>query len=306
MSPDDVLAALPPVRGKLAPQAALRDVTWLRVGGPADVLFLPADEEDLAAFLKATPAEIPVTPIGVGSNLLVRDGGIPGVVVRLAGPFSKIAPDGPRRLRAGAGALDAAVSKAGLAESLKGFEFLIGVPGSIGGALRMNAGAYGGETAGIFVEARALDRAGAPAVLSKSDMGFAYRSSTAPSDLIYVEAVFEGEPGDPKVIGARMEDIKASREATQPIRERTGGSTFKNPDPALSGGRKAWQLIDAVGGRGRSIGDAQFSDQHCNFLINRGAATAADLEALGEAVRADVLSQEGVELNWEIKRLGRV
>ncbi|MEM8988475.1 MAG: UDP-N-acetylmuramate dehydrogenase [Pseudomonadota bacterium] len=295
---------LPEVRGRYMAGASLADVTWFRVGGPADVLFMPADAEDLATFLKETPSEIPVYPIGVGSNLLVRDGGVRGVVIRLGGPFAKIEALPDSRIRAGAAALDAAVAKAAARAEVAGLEFYRGVPGTIGGALRMNAGAYGGETRDVLIEAVALDRQGARHTLSNADMGYAYRHSAAPEDLIFIEALFQGRPGDATEIEAKMNEVTSSREATQPIRERTGGSTFKNPDPDLSGGRKSWQLIDSVGARGRVVGDAQVSEQHCNFLINRGAAAAADLEALGEGVRADVKRETGVELQWEIKRIG--
>ncbi|MBI1238421.1 MAG: UDP-N-acetylmuramate dehydrogenase [Alphaproteobacteria bacterium] len=289
---------LPQVRGSLRPDASLADLTWFRVGGPADILFRPADADDLAAFLAACPGDVPITVVGVGSNLLVRDGGVRGVVIRLGGGFNAITVEGTR-VTAGAAALDAAVARAAAQEGVAGLEFLRGIPGSIGGGLRMNAGAYGSEFKDVLIEARAVTRGGAHVALSAKEMGFSYRHASAPSDLIFTEAVFEGVPGERAAIEARMNDVSASREATQPIRSRTGGSTFKNPD-----GKKAWQLIDAAGCRGRLRGDAQVSEMHCNFLINRGEASAEDLEGLGEDVRKAVLAQSGVALEWEIKRIG--
>lgn len=294
---------LPAVRGKYIESADLSALTWFRVGGPADVLFMPADEDDLGAFLKATPADIPVFTIGVGSNLLVRDGGVRGVVIRLGSPFRKVTTDG-LRVTAGAAAIDAQVAKAAAQAGVAGLEFFRGVPGTIGGALRMNAGAYDGETKDVLVEAVAYDRRGEHHVLSNAEMGFSYRHSDAPEDLIFTQAVFEGRADDPDAIMARMDEISEKREATQPIRERTGGSTFANPDPQIANGRKSWQLIDEIGGRGRVLGDAQVSERHCNFMINRGKATAADLEKLIESLRKDVLTKTGVELRWEIKRIG--
>lgn len=301
----DLLSRLPPVRGKLIPGQPLAPLTWFRVGGPADVLFQPADEADLSAFLAALPDDIPVTAIGVGSNLIVRDGGVAGVVIRLGGKaFSFVETDG-LRVRAGAAALDAAVARRAAEAGIAGLEFYRGVPGTIGGALRMNAGCYGSETKDVLVEAVALDRKGRRVVLSNADMGFTYRHTEAPDDLIFIEATFEGATDYPAAILARMEEITAKREASQPIREKTGGSTFANPDPETSGGRKSWQLVDAVGGRGLQIGGARMSDLHCNFMLNTGDATAADLEALGEEIRARVKAQAGVDLRWEIKRIGR-
>ncbi|MEO0400550.1 MAG: UDP-N-acetylmuramate dehydrogenase [Pseudomonadota bacterium] len=294
---------LPSVHGRYVAAADMSALTWFRVGGPADVLFAPADEDDLSAFLKATPRDIPIYPVGVGSNLLVRDGGVRGVVIRLGKPFANIAIDG-LNVTAGAAALDAQVARAAAKAGVAGLEFYRGVPGTIGGALRMNAGAYGTETKDILQSAVAYDRAGVRHELTAEDMGFAYRHSSAPADFIFTEARFRGTPGEPAAIEARMAEIMAAREESQPIKERTGGSTFANPDPDLSGGRKSWQLIDAIGGRGRVVGDAQVSERHCNFMINRGAATAADLETLIEGVRADVARETGVELRWEIKRIG--
>jgi len=290
---------LPPVRGSLTMGAALKDLVWFRAGGPAEILFRPADADDLAGFLAARPADLRVSVIGVGSNLLVRDGGIPGVVVRLSSAFGKIESDG-MRVRAGAAALDGAVARAAADAGIAGLEFLRGVPGTIGGALRMNAGCYGREIKDIFVEATAIDGKGNKIKLSSADMAFEYRKARgAAEDLIFVEAVLEGTPGDPAAIRARMEELSANREASQPIKSKTGGSTFKNPP-----GHKAWQLIDQAGCRGLKIGGAQVSEKHTNFLINTGDATAADLEALGEEVRKRVQEKSGITLEWEIKRVG--
>ena len=295
---------LPTIRGKYVENADLSALTWFRVGGPADVLFMPADEDDLALFLKETPADIPVFTMGVGSNLLVRDGGFRGVIIRLGSPFRKIDTE-CLRVTAGAAAIDAQVAKAAAKAGIAGLEFYRGVPGTIGGALAMNAGAYGGETKDVLVEAVAYTRAGDRRVLTNKEMGFSYRhSDVAEEGLIFTSATFEGTPGNPAEITARMDEISEKREATQPIRERTGGSTFANPDPDISNGRKSWQLIDEIGGRGRVVGDAQVSERHCNFMINRGKATAADLEALIESLRRDVQEKTGVTLRWEIKRVG--
>jgi UDP-N-acetylmuramate dehydrogenase len=296
-----LLARLPQVRGKYQALASMKDLTWFRAGGPAEALYLPADADDLAAFLAQTPHDIPLTIVGVGSNLLVRDGGVDGVVIRLAGrAFGAVTIEPGDRIRAGTAALDVTVAKAALDAGLTGLEFMRGIPGSIGGGLRMNAGAYGREFKDCLIEAVALDRAGKRQILSLKDMAFTYRKSSSPSDLIFVEAVFQGTPGDRAQIEARMTEITNARAATQPIKSRTGGSTFKNPD-----GHKAWQLIDAAGCRGYAIGQAQVSELHCNFLINHGDAGGDDLEALGEAVRARVLAQSGVTLEWEIKRIGK-
>ncbi len=294
---------LPRVKGKYKENADLSALTWFRVGGPADVLFMPADEADLAQFLKQLPGSIPVVTLGVGSNMLVRDGGVRGVVIRLGSPFRKISTDG-LLVTAGAGAIDAQVAKAAAQAGIAGLEFFRGVPGTIGGALRMNAGAYGGETKDVLIEAIGIDRQGNRHVLANNDMGFAYRHCSAPEDLIFTSAVFEGRADDPAAITKRMDEISEKREATQPIRERTGGSTFANPDPKMTDGRKSWQLIEEIGGRGRVVGDAQVSEHHCNFMINRGNATAADLETLIESLRKDVLTKTGIELKWEIKRIG--
>lgn len=294
---------LPAVRGKYVENADLSALTWFRVGGPADVLFMPADEGDLAQFLKNTPENIPIFTMGVGSNLLVRDGGFRGVVIRLGSPFRRIETDGLTVI-AGAAAIDAQVAKAAAEAGVSGLEFYRGVPGTIGGALAMNAGAYNGETKDVLVEAVGYARNGERRVFTNEEMGFSYRHCDAADGLIFTQAKFKGTPGETDKIKARMDEISSAREETQPIRERTGGSTFANPDPEKSGGRKSWQLIDEVGGRGRVVGDAQVSERHCNFMINRGDATAADLEQLIESLRNDVKRQTGIELRWEIRRLG--
>jgi UDP-N-acetylmuramate dehydrogenase len=293
---------LPAVRGRIAFNEPLAPYTWLRVGGPADVLFLPEDTDDLATFLKALDQSVPVMAIGVGSNLLVRDGGVEGVVIRLGKGFATIEPRCPNRIYAGAGVLDASLAKAAAQAGIAGLEFFRGVPGAIGGACMMNAGCYGSETKDVLVEAYALNRAGEPVTLSNQDMGFSYRRSAAArgGDLIFTGALFEGRPDVPEAVLARMDAITEQREQSQPIREKTGGSTFKNPE-----GHSAWKLVDQAGWRGKPHGGAMFSPLHANFLINSGTATAADLEGLGEAVRADVLSKTGVQLDWEIKRIGR-
>ncbi|MEE2566051.1 UDP-N-acetylmuramate dehydrogenase [Hyphobacterium marinum] len=300
-----LLTKLPPVRGKYIENAPLGDVTWLRVGGPADVMFLPADEADLARFLAETPDEIPVTVLGAGSNVLVRDGGVRGVVVRLSAAFGKVEPISETRLRAGAAALDKKVAQAAARAGIAGLEFFVGIPGAIGGALRMNAGCYDRETKDVLVEAVALDRAGRRIIVQPEELGYAYRHSDAPDDWIFTEAVFEGEAGNPEDITSRMNEISQRRESTQPIRERTSGSTFKNPDPpGTPDQRKAWKLIDEAGWRGKRIGGARFSEMHANFLINDGTATAADLEAVVEGARADIKKATGIDLHWEVKRLG--
>jgi UDP-N-acetylmuramate dehydrogenase len=290
---------LPPVRGSITMGAPLKDLVWFRAGGPAEILFRPADADDLAAFVTAKPADLRISVIGVGSNLLVRDGGIPGVVVRLPSAFGKIQTDGVR-VRAGAAALDGAVARAAADAGIGGLEFLRGVPGTIGGALKMNAGCYGSEVKDVFVEASAIDGKGNKITLSSADMAFEYRKATgAADDLIFIEAVFEGRKDEPAAIRVRMEELSANREASQPIKSKTGGSTFKNP-----AGHKAWQLIDQAGCRGLMIGAAQVSEKHTNFLINTGDASAAELEALGEEVRKRVKEKSGVMLEWEIKRVG--
>jgi UDP-N-acetylmuramate dehydrogenase len=290
--------ALPPVRGAYTPDAPLKDLVWFRAGGPAEILFRPADVDDLATFLFAKNEDTRVSVIGVGSNLLIRDGGIPGVVVRLPGALGKTTAEGTR-VRAGAAALDANVARVAADAGIAGLEFLRGIPGTVGGALRMNAGCYGREIRDIFVEATALDAKGNKRTLTASDMAFVYRKAQVPDDLIFVEAIFEGTADDPAAIRARMETLVEQREAAQPVKTRTGGSTFKNPP-----GHKAWQLIDEAGCRGLMRGQAQVSEKHCNFLINTADASAADIEGLGEEVRARVKAKSGIELEWEIKRVG--
>jgi UDP-N-acetylmuramate dehydrogenase len=295
---------LPPVRGKLEASVTLAPFTWFRVGGPAEVLFQPADEADLADFLRLCPADIPILAVGVGSNLIVRDGGVPGVVIRLSPRgFGQISTNG-LQVTAGAACLDASVAKKAAEAGIAGLEFYRGVPGTIGGALRMNAGCYESETKDVLVSCVAYDRAGQRHEFSCADMGFTYRHTTAPADLIFVSATFQGTADDPAEILARMDAITEKREQSQPIRDKTGGSTFKNPDPLQSGGRKSWQVIDAAGLRGYQIGGAQMSEKHCNFMINTGTATAKDLEALGEHVIQQVKATQGVDLHWEIKRIG--
>ena len=292
---------LPAVRGKLLRDAPLAPYTWLRVGGPADLLFLPDDEDDLAAFLKGLDPLVPVTVVGVGSNLLVRDGGVEGAVIRLGRGFSKVEIREGARLFAGAAVPDALLAREAARAGIAGLEFYRGVPGAVGGACVMNAGCYGAETRDVLFEACAVTRDGERRVLSNAEMGFSYRKSLAAAGgLVFTGALFQGRSDDPAAVTARMEEITARREASQPIREKTGGSTFKNPP-----GHSAWKLVDAAGWRGKLHGAAMFSPQHANFLINTGEATAADLEGLGEAVRADVLGKFGVELEWEIKRIGR-
>ena len=296
----DLKAAMPDLRGRVMANVALADVTWFRAGGPAQVLFSPTDEQDLAYFLSRLPTDIPVTVIGLGSNLIVRDGGVPGVVIRLGGRgFGTISVEDGYRVRSGSAVPDVKVARAAADVSIDGLAFYRGIPGSIGGALRMNAGAHGGETTDVLIEARGVNRQGAIRVFTHADMGFTYRHSSAPADVIFTEALFQGRAGDQKAILAEMDRVTEAREAAQPIRERTGGSTFKNPP-----GGKAWKAIDAAGCRGLTMGDAQVSEMHCNFLINRGKARASDIEALGEEVRRRVREHSGIELDWEIKRIG--
>jgi UDP-N-acetylmuramate dehydrogenase len=294
----DLKQNMPELRGRLLANQSLAELTWFRVGGPAQLLFMPEDEADLAYFLKNLAAEIPVTVIGLGSNLIVRDGGIAGAVVRLGRGFGEIAVEG-LQIRSGTAVPDVRVARAAQEAGIAGLSFMRGIPGGVGGALRMNGGAYGRETKDALIEARAVDRAGRIHVLSNADMHYTYRHCGAPDDYIFTQALFAGERGDPAVIAAEMDKITESREATQPIKSRTGGSTFKNPP-----GHKAWQLIDAAGCRGFRVGDAQVSEMHCNFLINLGGASAADIETLGETVRRRVKESSGVELEWEIKRIG--
>ncbi len=297
--PPPLIDRLPPVRGRLTADAAIGPMTWFRVGGPAEVLFRPADLEDLAGFLAKLPGEVPVTVIGVGSNLLVRDGGIPGITVRLGRGFAAIVAEG-EQLRAGTGALDLNVALSAGEAGIAGIEFLSGVPGTIGGGLRMNAGAYGGEIKDVLVEAEAVDRGGTTHRVPARELGLSYRHSAAPADWIFTGALLRGRRGDPAEIAGQMAEIKAAREASQPIRARTGGSTFANPP-----GDQAWRLIDAAGCRGLVRGGAMVSEKHTNFLINTGAASAADIEGLGEEVRRRVHAQFGAVLDWEIRRVGQ-
>jgi UDP-N-acetylmuramate dehydrogenase len=302
MSFPDLVGALrsrlPSLRGRLLPNQPLAELTWFRVGGPAQVLFMPEDEDDLCYFLRELPREIPVTTVGLGSNLIVRDGGVAGVVVRLGRGFGEVTVDGTS-IRAGAAVPDVKVARAAQEAGIAGLSFLRGIPGSIGGALRMNGGAYGGETKDVLVEARGVDRGGSVRTYSNADMHFSYRHCGVADDVIFTQALFAGQPGDAAAIAAEMNKITESREATQPVKSRTGGSTFKNPP-----GHKAWQLVDAAGCRGLRIGGAEVSEMHCNFLINLGGATAADIEMLGETVRERVKKNSGIDLAWEIKRIG--
>ena len=300
---DDITPLLrelaPDLRGRLSANEPMAPLTWFRVGGPAQVLFTPEDEADLAHLLSRLPADIPVMPVGVGSNLIVRDGGVPGVVIRLRPRgFGEVAVDGTR-ITAGAVAPDRRVAEAAAAAGLGGLEFYYGIPGTIGGALTMNAGANGGETKDVLVEARGVSREGEVLTFTNARMNFTYRSSAVGRPVIFTRAVFKGTPTDPAVIRQRMDAVTEHRETVQPIREKTGGSTFKNPP-----GHSAWKLIDAAGCRGLRLGGAQVSEMHCNFLINAGTATAADIEALGEEVRRRVKEASGIELQWEIKRVG--
>ncbi len=289
---------LPKVRGKLREGAQLAKVTWFQVGGPADVMFRPADEVDLADFLQGKPDDMPVTVIGVGSNLLVRDGGIRGVVIRLGRPFTDaVIKDGD--LHVGAGALDLNVAQVAQQAGIAGLEFLSGIPGTIGGALRMNAGAYGSEIKDVLISATAIDGKGIKHTVTPDEMGMSYRHCDLPEDWIFTSAILRGTAGDPDEIAKRMDEIQQARAGSQPIKSRTGGSTFANPVP-----ERAWEVIDAAGCRGLSIGGAQMSEQHCNFMINTGNATALDLEQLGDEVRKRVKEHSGVELRWEIRRIG--
>lgn len=306
MSPGELLyerlrASLGAIRGRIAIDSPMHKLTWFRVGGPADILFQPADEADLAAFMQFLPDGIPVTVVGVGSNLLVRDGGIEGVVIRLsARGFGQIERAGETQLVAGAAVSDKKLAAFALEAGLGGFAFYHGIPGGIGGALRMNAGANGAETVQRVVEVRALDRRGEAIVLDLNAMGYGYRKSEAPDHLVFVSALFQGVIADKGQIEAEMETVASHRKAVQPIREKTGGSTFKNPP-----GHSAWKLVDEAGLRGMVVGDAQMSEMHCNFMINRGSATAFDLERLAESVRVRVKENSGIALDWEIRRIGR-
>jgi UDP-N-acetylmuramate dehydrogenase len=302
MERDPVAAAAATLRGRLQPDAPLGPLTWFRVGGAAEWLLRPADAEDLAAFLAALPHHVPVTAIGAASNLIVRDGGVPGVVVRLARGFNAIECE-DNGVLAGAAALDVTVAEHAAAAGLAGLEFLSGIPGSIGGAIAMNAGAYGSDVAAVLDWAEIVTRDGQLLRLPARALGLAYRHASLPPGSVVVRARFRAHPGEPAIIAARMAEIRAAREASQPVRARTGGSTFRNPTAAESSLR-AWELIDAAGCRGLLRGGAQVSEKHCNFLINTGTATAADIEGLGEEVRARVRAMSGVDLHWEIRRIG--
>jgi UDP-N-acetylmuramate dehydrogenase len=295
----DLKSAMPDLRGRLLANESLAPLTWFRVGGPAQILFTPADEDDLAYFLSKLPQEIPVYTVGVGSNLIVRDGGVPGVVVRLSPRgFGEVKAEGDT-IRAGTAALDKRVAEAAAAGNIGGLEFYFGIPGSIGGALRMNAGANGGETRDVLVEARGVTRGGERVTFSNADMKFVYRNSGVDTSVIFTSALYRGKITEPEMIRARMLEVQTHRETAQPIREKTGGSTFKNPP-----GHSAWKLVDAAGMRGFRVGGAQVSEMHCNFLINTGDATGHDIETLGETVRARVKENSGIDLHWEIKRIG--
>jgi UDP-N-acetylmuramate dehydrogenase len=300
--PQGLIERLPAVRGRYEANVPLSGMTWFRVGGPADVLFRPADAGDLSHFLKNCPEDVPVMTIGVGSNLLVRDGGVPGVVIRLGKEFGGVTVDGTM-VTAGAGAMDVTVAFAARDAGVAGLEFLRGIPGTIGGALAMNAGAYGTEMADVLVSALAVDPMGELHELTAKDMGFTYRHTSVDPSWIFVRAALGGKPGKREEIARRIAEIDAAREESQPLRSRTGGSTFRNPGPNADSPR-AWQLIDAAGCRGLMRGGAEVSPKHCNFLINTGAATAEDLEGLGEEVRRRVQETSGVTLEWEIKRIG--
>jgi len=292
---------LPAVRGRILKDEPLAPFTWFRVGGPADVIFLPEDEADLADFLKGLDPAVPVIPIGVGSNTLVRDGGVEGVVIRLGRGFNQVHALDTTSISAGAAVPDAVLARKAASAGIAGLEFYAGIPGTVGGAVIMNAGCYGSETRDVIASATVMDRNGDISLLKGEALGYSYRHSALQgADLIVLSAVFEGTPDDPAAIEARMAEITSRRETTQPIREKTGGSTFKNPP-----GHSSWKLVDAAGWRGKLHGGAMFSPLHANFLINTGEATAADLEGLGETVRADVKAKLGVELDWEIKRIGR-
>ncbi len=294
----DLKARMQELRGRLLANQKLGEFTWFRVGGPAQAFFMPADEDDLAYFLKNLPAEIPVDVIGAGSNLIVRDGGVPGVVVRLGRGFNDIGTLDNHRVTAGTAMLDVMVARAAQTAGIAGLAFLSGIPGTVGGALRMNGGAYGAETKDVLIEARGVDRQGNARTFSNAEMGFSYRHCSVSGDVIFTAATFQGRAGDPDQITAEMAEIKGKREASQP-RNRTGGSTFKNPP-----GASAWKLVDEAGCRGLKVGRAQVSELHSNFLINVDGASAADIETLGEAVRERVKAHSGIDLEWEIKRIG--
>ena len=294
------VATAPQVRGKLTANAPLAPLVWFKSGGTAEYLFEPADEEDLVSFLRDLDPDVPVMALGLGSNLIVRDGGVPGVVVRLGKVFSRIQQLDETTLRCGGGASGILVSSTARDHGIAGLEFLRGIPGTVGGFVRMNGGAYGREVKDILVEARVVLRDGSVENWPLARLGYTYRHSEVPDGAVVVEATFRGMPGMPEAIGAEMDVIARAREESQPLRSRTGGSTFKNPD-----GHKAWVLVDAAGCRGLTMGGAQVSEKHCNFLLNLGSATSADIEALGEEVRRRVLANSGITLEWEIQRVGR-
>jgi len=296
---DRLKSELPELRGRLSAGTVLADITWFRVGGPAEALFSPADEADLAYFMANVPAEVPVFVMGLGSNLLVRDGGVRGVVIRLGRGFGHIAVGPAHTITCGTAVPDVKLARSAAAEGLSGLSFYRGIPGSIGGALRMNAGAHGSETKDVLVSARAVDRTGTIHELTTADMGFAYRHCSVPRDWIFTQATFRGQPAARDDIVKDMEHVAEYREANQPIKERTGGSTFKNPE-----GNSAWKLVDAAGCRGLRVGGAMVSEKHCNFLINDREATAEDIERLGETVRFRVKRSSSVDLTWEIIRIG--
>lgn len=297
---NDLVSRLPEVRGRYSPNADLSRITWFRVGGLAEVSFRPADMDDLAVFISGCPKDVPVTVIGVGSNLLIRDGGVPGVVVRLGREFARCSAADNHQLHVGAGVLDVNAARTALEEGIAGLEFLSGIPGTMGGALRMNAGAYGREIKDVLVSARVMDAQGLVKTMTPEDMGFGYRHCALEEDVIFLDAILQGSQGDMVTIANQMDEISKERSLSQPVRSRTGGSTFANPE-----GFKAWELIDHAGCRGLIRGGAQVSEQHCNFLINTGDATAADLEGLGEEVRRRVLAETGITLHWEIRRIGQ-
>jgi len=295
-----VCEALPPLHGEVTHEGSLADFIWFRTGGPAEWLVRPRDVRDLASFMAGLDPATPVLAVGVGSNLIVRDGGVPGVVVRLPKAFAKVAAEPDNRVRAGGAAMGITVASAARDAGIAGLEFLRGIPGTVGGAVRMNAGAYGRDASDILIETTLVLRDGTVETWPASKLGYTYRHSDLPEGAVVVEALFEGVPGDPTEIGAEMDRIAAEREASQPLRSRTGGSTFKNPE-----GTKAWKLIDAAGCRGLQIGDAQVSEKHCNFLLNLGSASSAEIEELGEEVRRRVKAHSGITLEWEIQRVGR-
>jgi len=296
---------LPKVRGKLTQNAPLAKLVWFKAGGEADWLFEPADIDDLCAFLRELDPSVPIMPLGLGSNMIVRDGGVPGVVIKPGKPFATIEAQGDHTLDCGAGAHGVLIASTARDNGIAKLEFLRGIPGTLGGFVRMNGGAYGRETADVLVDCDVVLRDGSLRTLSVADLGYTYRHSELPEGAVVVAARLKGEAGDPEQIGAEMERIAQAREDSQPVRTKTGGSTFKNPPPEITGGKKAWQLVDAAGCRGMMRGHAQVSEKHTNFLINTGDATSADIEQLGEDVRAKVRENSGIELEWEIQRVGR-